>query len=34
MATFVRNYAIITFCCYDHGAKASEAVQKMAADQK
>ena len=23
-----------TNCCYDHGAKASEAVQKIAADQK
>ena len=23
-----------TFCCYDHGAKASEAVQKIATDQK
>ena len=22
------------FCCYDHGAKASEAVQKIATDQK
>ena len=25
---------LATFCCYDHGAKASEAVQKIAADQK
>ena len=23
-----------TLCCYDHGAKASEAVQKIPADQK
>ena len=23
-----------TFCCYDHGVKASEAVQKITADQK
>ena len=23
-----------TFCCYDHGAKASEAVQNIATDQK
>ena len=23
-----------TFCCYDHAAKASEAVQKIATDQK
>ena len=23
-----------TFCCYDHGAKASEAVKKIATDQK
>ena len=23
-----------SFCCYDHGAKASEAVQKIATDQK
>ena len=22
------------FCCYDHGAKASKAVQKIATDQK
>ena len=22
------------FCCYDHGAKVSEAVQKIAADKK
>ena len=22
------------FCCYEHGANASEAVQKIAADQK
>ena len=25
---------LATFYCYDHGAKASEAVQKIAADQK
>ena len=25
---------LVTFCCYDHGAKASEAVQRIAADQK
>ena len=25
---------LATFCCYDHGAKASEAVQKIATDQK
>ena len=25
---------LATFCCYDHGPKASEAVQKIAADQK
>ena len=25
---------LVTFCCYDHGAKASEAVQKIATDQK
>ena len=25
---------LATFCCYDHGAKASEAVQKIAADKK
>ena len=25
---------LVTFCCYDHGAKASEEVQKIAADQK
>ena len=24
---------LVTFCCYDHGAKASEAVQKIATDQ-
>ena len=23
---------LATFCCYDHGAKASEAVQKIATD--
>ena len=25
---------LTTFCCYDHGAKASEEVQKIAADHK
>ena len=25
---------LATFCCYDHGAKASDAVQKIATDQK
>ena len=25
---------LATFCCCDHGAKASEAVPKMATDQK
>ena len=25
---------LATFCCYDHGVKASEAVQKIATDQK
>ena len=25
---------LATFCCYDHGARASEAVQKIATDQK
>ena len=25
---------LATFCCYDHSAKASEAVQKIATDQK
>ena len=25
---------LATFCSYDHGAKASEAVQKIATDQK
>ena len=25
---------LATFCCYDHDAKVSEAVQKIAADQK
>ena len=25
---------LATFCCYDHGAKASKAVQKIAADQQ
>ena len=41
MVTFVRNCLVkdfetvlATFCCYDHGAKASDAVQKIARDQK
>ena len=25
---------LATFCCYDHGAKPSEAVQKTATDKK
>ena len=25
---------LATFCCYDHGDKASETVQKIATDQK
>ena len=25
---------LTTFCCYDYGANASEAVQKIATDQK
>ena len=25
---------LASFCCYDYGAKASEAVQKIATDQK
>ena len=25
---------LATFCCYDHDAKASEAVQKIATEQK
>ena len=25
---------LVTFCCYGHGGKASEAVQRIAADQK
>ena len=25
---------LVTFCCYDHGVKASEEVQKIATDQK
>ena len=25
---------LVTFCCYDHGAKAFEEVQKIATDQK
>ena len=28
-------YSVLaTFCCYEHGAKADEAVQKIAIDQK
>ena len=41
MATFEELHSendieavLATFCCYDHGVKASEAVQKIAADQK
>ena len=40
MATFVMlskndfEAVLVTFCCYDHGAKASEEVQKIATDQK
>ena len=41
MVTFVRNCLVkmtlrlfYTFCCYDHGAKVSEEVQKIATDQK
>ena len=41
MVTFARNCLVkdfetvlATFCCYDHGAKASDAVQKIARDQK
>ena len=37
MVTFVRNCfkaVSVTFYCYDHSAKASEAVQKITADQK
>ena len=25
---------LTTFCCYDHGAKTSEAVQKITTDEK
>ena len=25
---------LVSFCCYDHGGNASEAVQKIASDQK
>ena len=25
---------LATFCCYDHGAKATEEVQKISTDQK
>ena len=40
MATFAGNCSVqndfeavlASFCCYDHGAKASEEVQKMATD--
>ena len=41
MATFVRNCLVKVseavlafFCCCDHGAKASEAVQKIATDKR
>ena len=41
MATSMRNWSskitlrqLVTFFCYDHGAQASEAVQKIATDQK
>ena len=41
MATFARNCSVkmtlrlsTTFFCYDHGAKISEEVQKIAKDQK
>ena len=26
--------ALATFCCYDYGANASEAIEKIATDQK
>ena len=28
----VLGAVLATFCCYDHGAEASEAVQKIATD--
>ena len=46
MVAFVRNFSVkmtlkndfeavlVTFCCYDYGANASEAVQKIGTDQK
>ena len=34
MVTSAFEAALGTFCCYDHEAKVSEAVQKIAADQK
>ena len=35
IAQWKRFEAVLaTFCCYDHGAKASKAVQKIATDQK
>ena len=42
MVAFVKNFSVrmtfeavlAFFCCYDYGANASEAVQKIATDQK
>ena len=37
MELFSENHfqaVLATFCCYAHGAKASEAVQKITTDQK
>ena len=34
MVTSAFEAALGTFCCYDHEAKVSEAVQKIAADQR
>ena len=35
IAQWKRFEAVLaTFCCYDHGAKASKAVQKIATDKK
>ena len=42
MVIFARNCPVkmtfeavlATFCCYNHGAKASDEVQKIATDQK
>ena len=42
MATLARNCSVkmtfeavlATLCCYDHGAKASEEIQKIATDQR